>query len=140
MAIYGLYCLTFLLHSIEVYVYRSRRKICAIFYPNTEKIRVIFFYTRLLCIRKCFIETLEKKITDLRYEPEIQGKKFEIFNSLPWIWYKFFGKSKKCCVCAVKLTKKSYFECPNRHCELLYCDFCWDDIGKTCLKCTPRTL
>lgn len=62
--IYLLFLFNLYLIYNQVYIHRSKRFVCAYFYPKREKARVLYLYNRLLQRRKNAFKLMERKVEE----------------------------------------------------------------------------
>ncbi|XP_063173269.1 E3 ubiquitin-protein ligase DCST1 [Candoia aspera] len=123
---------------LQVYVFRIRRVIAAFYFPKREKQRIIFLYNEMLRQRMAFVIVQRKRII-LRARGRKRVKKPLADQIGRWLPFLKGVLLRRCILCDRPESRNSQ-TCPNANCETVYCQLCWQDMGKTCYACHPDDL
>ncbi|CAH1987297.1 unnamed protein product [Acanthoscelides obtectus] len=143
LKIYGIYFAVWCMMVIQAYILRLRRAICAYFYRKREKKRVLFLYNESLKRRIGFSRFMKKKVKQLAKEKRLKDDynvcaiiRMNYPNQCDWLRF-FACARRKCLLCEEPepRNRSDFVQCENEYCLLLYCEECWTDMGKECLRC-----
>nr|CAD7393592.1 unnamed protein product [Timema cristinae] len=146
--IYGIYLFIWLLMFSEAYSQRLRRAICAYFYPEREKKRVLYVYNESLKRRRGYFKFMKSRVRNMVREHRLNMES-NIFMALRlkyprmFSWLRVFALSRrKCVICGDPEPRKEGQQpetCPNTECYFFHCTECWRDVGGLCLACSDLT-
>ena len=125
--------LWFMLNVTDVLMLRSRRAICAAFYPIREKQRVLYLYNSLLRSRKKYLNyQIRKKLLEKRKLLEKKGSDGPKTDESSVGIIVDVMSDHLCRLCVE--SPVNGIRCAI--CETSYCSQCWDMLTRLCLKCS----
>ena len=142
LRIFSLYAAIVALTVYESLLQRSRRAICAFFYPKREKRRVLYLYNETLRRRRGYLRFM-------RHHTRREARKNQLSQQLGLLavlrlecpslcgWLSLCAGARRDCLVCKDVETPLFVECPNPHCNFGYCHECWRDIGARCYGCDP---
>ncbi|KAI1229923.1 DC-STAMP domain-containing protein 1, partial [Lamprotornis superbus] len=139
-----------LLCLVQVYPFRLRRAIASFYFPKVsspraghslglgsgrEKTRVLFLYNKLLWQRKNLLYLQRGRAARKARQPPGLGTLLLQRCRQRWPWLRRCLR-QRCTLCGTPETPQ-HEPCPNPDCVALYCEWCWREMGRICLACSP---
>ncbi|KAF4802334.1 DC-STAMP domain-containing protein 2-like protein [Turdus rufiventris] len=124
-----------LLCLVQVYPFRLRRAIASFYFPKREKTRVLFLYNKLLRQRKNFLYLQHGRLARQARQPPGLGTLLLQQCRQRWPWLRRCLR-RRCTLCGTPETPQ-HQPCSNPDCVAFYCEWCWKEMGFTCLACSP---
>ncbi|XP_056366025.1 DC-STAMP domain-containing protein 2 isoform X2 [Oenanthe melanoleuca] len=124
-----------LLCVVQVYPFRLRRAIASFYFPKREKTRVLFLYNKLLQQRKNFLYLQRGRLARQARQPPGLGTLLLLRCRQRWPRLSRYLR-RRCTLCGTRETPQ-HQPCPNPECVASYCEWCWREMGFSCLACSP---
>ncbi|CAC5368704.1 unnamed protein product [Mytilus coruscus] len=124
---------------MQAYGARYNRKICAFYYPEQEKERIVFLQKQILYNRKRRHTFIKQHVTSIKKQ-KIAEQRMSIKQTLSAICPCFKVEQTDlefCMNCGANQGSSHTLQaCKNTNCTSTYCSECFDDFGHTCPICS----
>ncbi|CAC5368699.1 unnamed protein product [Mytilus coruscus] len=132
------YTAALLLVFMQAYGARYNRKICAFYYPEQEKERIVFLQKKILYNRKRRDTFIKQHVNSLKKQ-KIAEQRMSVKQMLSAICPCFKVEQtdlKFCMNCGANQgSSHTLQECKKTNCAATYCSECFNDFGHTCPIC-----
>ncbi|XP_052064076.1 DC-STAMP domain-containing protein 2-like [Mytilus californianus] len=133
------YIAALLLVFMQAYGARYNRKICAFYYPEQEKERIVFLQKQILYNRKRRHTFIKQHVTSIKKQ-KIAEQRMSVKQTLSAICPCFKVEQTDlefCMNCGANQGSSHTLKaCKNTNCSSTYCSECFDDFGHTCPICS----
>lgn len=131
-----LYIAVILTIVFKAYIFRFRLKLAAYFYPERQKVRSAYLYTKLLNWRRKADSSLSTKVREEQRKRNLSqeiGLCKRLSRACP-VFKAFSLDSRRCLACG-QLEDRRYIDCNTPDCCGLYCEECFRDMSNKCPLC-----
>ncbi|KAM9296743.1 DC-STAMP domain-containing protein 2 [Gastrophryne carolinensis] len=124
-----------------VYIQRTKRWICASYYPFREQERICFLYNSLLTKRMSLKDALMNSIRMKALDEGHSSILLILAAKCPGFrWFAgFMGASEQCCMACARMstpsTSQDFLPCITSGCKGLYCRECCEVLENICIIC-----